>query len=310
MGKVRSFAACVVVACTACTSFAETAECGAPPLVALSEAPAIELWRPDGASELLSDDRAASWPTLSPDGETVALALGQGAFSDAAGWQSSRVALLSVDSGEVSLLSREVPGAQVANLQWSPSGAEVLFVRFGTEIREIVAVDVESGEERRVLQLSDGQAAFTVSPDGTEMLVPTHVDPARSTVTELWRYFLGSGHHVVVTAQEGIGQVAWSPGGRWVALQALLPGTTRLRLFMLDIETGKSVPVDLRRGGPMAMTWSGPYLLYVYNVGPAPELALMSWDSRTQRRASIERAGLDRFGYGPLSAPRCDSAAG
>ena len=37
--------------------------------------------------------------------------------------------------------------------------------------------------------------------------------------------------------------------------------------------------------------------------------ALMSWDSRTLRRTTIERPGLDRFVLGPISAPRCDSAA-
>ena len=57
------------------------------------------------------------------------------------------------------------------------------------------------------------------------------------------------------------------------------------------------------------MTWSGPYLLYIYNVGPAPELALMSWDSRTRRRAPVDRPGLERFGYGFISAADCEAAA-
>lgn len=319
MTVVRAAAVCVlVVSSAACTSFAETAECGAPPLVTMSGAasaplitePTVELWGSDGESQLLTDDRAASWPAMSPDGETVAVALGEGEWSDAQGWDASRVALLSVDSGEVSLLSREVPGTEVAYLQWSTSGAEVAFVRFGPDGREIVAVDVETGEERRLLPLIAGQLAFTWSPDGTEMLVPTYVGPTEALTVELRRYFLGSGHHVVVTTFEGgIGQISWSPAGRWVALQSFLPGTTRLRLFVLDIETAESVPVDLRRGGPESMTWSGPYLLYVYNVGPDPELALMSWDSRTQRRATVDRAGLERFGFGPISAPRCDSAS-
>lgn len=318
MTVVRAAAACVlVVSCTACTSFAETAECGAPLLVTMSGSaaaplvtePAIELWASDGESEVLSDDRAAYWPTMSPDGETVAVALGQGEWSDAAGWDASRVALLSVDSGEVSLLSRELPGTQVAYLQWSTSGAEIAFARFGPDVREIVAVDVESGEERRLLALSDRQVGFTWSPDGTEMLVPTYVDPAATRAVELRRYFLGSGHHVVVTTSpDGIRRVSWSPDGRWVAMQVVLPGT-RLRLFVLDVETGESVPVDLRRGGPQAMTWSGPYLVYLYDVGPGPVRALMSWDSRTQRRSPIERPGIERFGGSPISAPRCDSAA-
>ena len=264
MRPMRAATACVVLAasCTACTSFTETVECSSPPLVAVSgsasqpllDGEAIELWRTNGESEVLTDDRAASWPAISPDGETVALALGEGEWSDVQGWDSSRVALLSVDSGETALLSREVAGAEVAYLQWSASGAEIAFARSGPDIREIVAVDVESGEEHRLLQLSDGQFGFTLSPNGTEMLVPTHPDPAASTTVELRRYFLDSGHHIVLTTSPtGIGQVAWSPGGRWVAMEAVIPETTRHRLYVIDVDAKVDIgrrPVDSR--GPPA----------------------------------------------------------
>ncbi len=317
MGKVGSLAAVVVVSCTACTSFAETAECSAPRLVTmtgdssapLTTDPTIELWNPDGSSEVLTDDPAAAWPAASPDGATVAIALGEGEWSEADGWPSSRVALLSVDSGEVSVLSGDVRGGRVSYLQWSTSGTEVAFTRSWPDGREVAAVDVETGEERRLLPLVDGQSGFTWSPDGTEMLVPTSVGSEGSTTVELRRYFLGSGHHVVVTSiAEGLGQVSWSPGGRWIAVQAFVPGTTELRLFVLDDETGETTPLDLRPGGPGSMTWSGPFLLYAYEVGDS-EPVLMSWDSRTQRRAPVERPGFERFGAGPISAPRCDSAA-
>ena len=318
MGKVRSLAACVVVTCTACTSFAETAECSAPPLLAMTGSasdpinspPTIELWEPDGESEVLSDDPAASYPVMSPDGETVAFALGEGEWRDAQGWDSSRVALLSVASGDVTLLSREVAGAEVGYLEWSVNGADIAFLRAGPDGREIAAVDVETGEERRVLSISEGEGDFAWSPDGTEMLVPARVQSEGTSGVELRRYFLGSGHHVVVTTVETeIREPAWSPAGRWVALQTLLPGTDRLRLFVLDIETGEMMPVDLRQGEPQSLTWSGPFLLYTYDVGPELVPTLMNWDSRTLRRSAIDRPGLDRFVSGPISAPRCDSAA-
>lgn len=318
MGRVRSLAACVVVTCTACTSFAETAQCSAPRLVTmagtasdpLTTDPTIELWNPDGRAELLTDDPAAAWPAVSPDGETVAVALGEGEWTEATGWPASRVALLAVDSGEVSVVSAEVPGGQVSYLQWSTSGAEIAFTRFWPRGREVAAIDVQTGQERRVLPLVGGQRGFTWSPDGTEMLVPTTVGPPGSTTVELRRYFLGSGHHVVVdTFEDGLGQVSWSPGGRWIALQAFLRGTTELRLHVLDDETGETIPVDLRPGRPGSMTWSGPFLLYRYDLRPESEPALMSWDSRTQRRTPVERPGLERFVASPISAPRCDSAA-
>jgi dipeptidyl aminopeptidase/acylaminoacyl peptidase len=312
---VRSAVVCVlVVSCAACTSFAETAECGAPTLAAMSGAPfnplvdepAIEVWSSDGGSEVLSDDRAAAGPAMSPDGETVAVALGEGEWSEAEGWESSRVALLAVDSGEVTLLSREIPGAEVAYLEWSRSGAEIAFLRVGPDGREIVAIDVETGEERRLLPLSDRQGDFAWSPDGTEMVVPTRGVAG----VELRRYFLGSGHHVAVTSVEAVLRVpSWSPDGRWIALQAYIPGTTRLRVFVLEIETGELLPVDLRPGEPGAMTWSGPFLIYLYAVAPQSASALMSWDSRTQRRSVVERSGIERFAGSPISAPRCRSSS-
>jgi Tol biopolymer transport system component len=317
MGKVRSITACVVVTCAACTSFAQTAECGAPPLIAMSGAasapldthPAIELWNPDGEAKVVTDDSAASSPALSPDGGTVAFALGEGAWTEGAGWDSSRVALMSLPSGDVSLLSAEVPGAEVSFLEWSTNGAEIAFLRSGPDGREIAAVDIETGEERRLLPLREGQQDFTWSPDGTEMLVPTRVPADGTTVVELRRYFLGSGHHIVVTVQSGIWNPAWSPDGRWVAMETFLPDTTELRLFLLDNETGELTPVDLRSGKPGPLTWSGPFLLYTYSAGPDSAPVLMSWDSRSQRRAPIERPGLERFLTGPISASNCDSVA-
>lgn len=317
MGKVGSIATCVVVACTACTSFAETAECGEPNLVAMSgeasapveRPPAIELWRPDGQTEVLTDDPAASGAAISPDGRAVAVALGEGEWSEAAGWESSRVALLSVGSNDVALLSREVPGAEVSFLEWSASGAEIAFLRSGPDGREIVAVDVETGEERRVLPLGEGQGDFTWSPDGTEMMVPTRVRSDGGTWVELRRYFLGSGYHIVVAVVDGIRNPAWSPDGRRVAMDALLPGTTELGLYVLEDETEDLVPVDRRRGEPGSLTWSGPFLLYTYSAAEDGDPVLMSWDSRTERRAPIDRPGLDRFLTSPISAPRCDAAA-
>ena len=58
------------------------------------------------------------------------------------------------------------------------------------------------------------------------------------------------------------------------------------------------------------MTWSGPYLLYVYMVwgpGQVQDHQFMRWDSRTQEREQVDRPGLsnEQGTYTDISAPRC-----
>jgi Tol biopolymer transport system component len=243
---------------------------------------------------------------LSPDGRSIAFALGRGDFSDSVGWETSRVAVLSLGSREVRVLSADVPGATVRALQWSADGSEVAFLRNSPAAPEVVAVDVDDGSERRLLRLGDGQgAAANWSPDGRELLVVTS-GPGNDV---LQRYSLETGEHVVVpTGHTWIRDIAWSPDGRHVAMQADLPGAGRPRLYLLDVETGNSRPVDRRRGGPTSTSWSGPYLFYAYYDWTGKDaVVLMRWDSRTGERGQVTARGLTLpAGWeATVSAPRC-----
>lgn len=311
----------LILSGTACTSFADVARCAEPPLVTASGDPlsgntTIQLWQPDGRTQVLSSDPAAEEPAVSPDGRTVALALGEGQWSDTTGYPKSRVALLSVDTGDVSVVSADMPFTTVANVQWSRDGSQVAFVRWGTEVREIASVDVDDRRERRLLELADGQTlpSFAWSMDGRELLVSATWDDAGAGEpglrAELRRYSIETGEYVVVsTPHTLLGGIAWSPDGRLVALEGNIPGTRRTRLFMLDLETGSSQPVDRRSGALRSMTWSGPYLIYTYFVrDPDGAVALMSWNSSTGERLDIDRPGLDaRYDFARISAPGCPS---
>lgn len=311
MAGLRALAVCgvLVLPVPACTSFASAVVCPEPPLVTVSGDPArgdtaVELWHPDGSFEVLVDDPAAHAPVLSPDGASVAFALAAGPWSDSTGYPSSRVAVRPVDGGETALLSADVPGTTVAELQWSADGRRIAFVRRGPEGAQVVAVRVDDGEERVLLTLAEGQVDVAWSPDGRELLVPTAVpDEAEGHRTELRRYLVASGYHVVVpTPHSIIGDLAWSPDGRRVAMAADIPGTSRVRLFVLDLETGGSEPVDRRRGGPSAMTWSGDHLVYLYRPAHPEEVGVaMTWDSRSGERTRIERPGADRVVGSPLA---------
>jgi WD40 repeat protein len=204
-------------------------------------------------------------------------------------------------------------------------GSEVAFTRSrdGGREREIVAARVEDGEERTLLILSDGQPnQFAWSSERQALLVraawsvlaPPASAPGRPPELpheELWLYSLDTGDHVVVeTPHSSITEFAWSPDGRFVAMAADIPGTTRPRLYVLDLESGISALVDRRRGFPTSLTWSGPYLLYTYFLRtPGNPVVLMRWDSRSRDRDRVDRPGLENVldRSGMISAPRCSS---
>jgi Tol biopolymer transport system component len=269
----------------------------------------VHLWQRDGGHETLTPGPVdGGWrrgAALSPDGDTVAFASAEGEYSDSLGYPKTRVAVLSLETREVTALSSDTSDATVYHLHWSADGSEIAFIRSG----EIVAVDVEDAEERTLLRLDDRQVnAFAWSSDGRELLVPTRPDRSPGSGEpeyELWRYNLDTGEHeVIATPHPGIRDLAWSPDDRLVAMAANIPGTTQPRPYVLDLESGISTPVDRRRGGePGGLTWSGPYLLYTDDA-----LHLMRWDSRSKERARVDRPHMEDAlePNGSISAPRCD----
>jgi dipeptidyl aminopeptidase/acylaminoacyl peptidase len=303
----------VTLSMSACasTNGASTA-CADPPLVTTSGNTvsgefAIHLWQRDGRLETLTTGPVDGGPrrgaALSPDGATVAFALAKGEYSDSLGYPKTRVAVLSLETREVTALSSDIPSATVTHLHWSADGSEIAFIRSA----EIVAVDVEDAEERTLLRLDDRHDnAFAWSSDGRELLVPTMPDTSPGSGEpeyELWRYNLDTGEHeAIATPHPFITGLAWSPDDRLVAMAATIPGSTEPRLYVLDLESGTSAPVDRRRGGPVGLTWSGPYLLYADDA-----LHLMRWDSRSKERARVDRPQMDEVldQAGIISAARC-----
>jgi Tol biopolymer transport system component len=311
--RVLAVASALILSGAACTSFAAVVRCAVPPLVIATGDPllgntAIQLWQPDGRMQVLSADPAAEQPAVSPDGRTVAFALGEGVWSDGLGYLKSRVAILSVGTRDVSVVSADIPLTTVANLQWSHDGSQVAFVRWGMDVREIVSVDVENRRERRLLTLAEGSIypSFGWSADGAELLVSAWDD--ESAASGLRRYSVATGEYVEVPSPHTlIGGIAWSPAGRLVAMEANIPGTDRTRLFVLDLETGSSQPVDRRGGAVRSMTWSGPYLVYTYLIrAPDEAVVLMTWNSSTGERVQGNSPGLDTLNsFARISAPGC-----
>jgi Tol biopolymer transport system component len=307
-------------------------ECADPTLLATTttslfpgEETVVYQWGPDGQRDRLGTGPVASGAELSPDGDRVAFEQHIGEYDPEYGWPGSRVAVFSRETGEVTPLTDAVEDISVSALQWSADGSQIAFVRFtsiGSQwTHEIVAVGVDGTDERTLLTMNDRQAGhgFAWSSDGQELLVPTSpsylAGPGEyQPPSELWRYSVETGEHEVVpTPHERIYGVTWSPDERLVAMDAttIEPGASGTpRLYVFDLESGTTTAVDRRRGGATGVTWSGPYLLYVYGVrspGDEYDNQFMRWDSRTEEREQVDRPGLsDEPNTGTsISAPRC-----
>jgi Tol biopolymer transport system component len=285
----------------------------------------VDLWGADGEKERVYAGPMRTGARLSPDGELVAFVQPLGEYDEEYGWPSERVVVLSQGTGEISPLSDADEDVHVSDIQWSGDGSQVAFELRSNGRREVVAVRADGTDERVLLELSDRQeGGFAWSSDGRELLVPTrqysptfgeYPEPGEEgPPTELWVYDVDTGEHEVVpTPHERIYGPVWSPDGRLVAMSAttIEPGTSGTdRLYVFDLESGTTTAVDRRRGGQTGVTWSGPYLLYVYMVwgpGQVQDHQFMRWDSRTQEREQVDRPGFsnEQDTYTDISAPRC-----
>jgi dipeptidyl aminopeptidase/acylaminoacyl peptidase len=322
-----SLAALTLTACEPST------ECADPTLLTttrtlLGEEVLVDLWAPDGQRDRLDTGPVAGDVVLSPDGDLVAFEQPIGEYDPEYGWPATRVTVFSRETGEVTPLIDADEDVSVSGIQWSGDGSQVAFVRGTPSSRfpeEIVAVRADGTDERVLLKLSDRQnSGFAWSSDGEELLVPTaqysptfgeYPEPGQAgPPTELWVYDVDTGEHEVVpTPHERIYVYTLSPDGRYLAMSAttIEPGSSGTdRLYVFDTESKTTTAVDRRRGGPTGVTWSGPYLLYVYMVwgpGQVEDHQFMRWDSRTQEREQVDRPGHrnEQDTYTDISAPHC-----
>lgn len=297
-----------------CSSFAEN--CADPPLVTTSgdlRYGEVDLYlvQPDGRHETLAHRLSFYSAALSPDGTSVSYPVPEGRFDDASGYAKARVAVMSLDTRNVTLVSADIADTNVDHLQWSPDGSEIAFFRRGPMgLLQIVAVRVADRTERTLLELRDRHlTGFAWSSDGGELLVTsdpiTLPQPLPRHTSQLWRYSIATGEHEVIeTPYDSIDDLAWSPDDRLVAVDASIAGTRTRGLFVLDLESGVSTRVD--SGTPHSLFWSGRYLLYTHYL-TYDRVFLMRWDSRSRESVRIDRAGLDEVlgGFGSISGPRC-----
>lgn len=182
----------------ACGGSGSTASCADPvPVTSAGQdmqtgASDLHLWQPDGDREPLPVDRPGWGPVLSPDGRSVAFVRLEGEYTDTLGIDRSRVAVVSLESGNVDFLTPNVPGIRGYDLQWSADGTEIAFSRTTGETLEIAAVGGADGVQRTLVPSAENyHGSFSWSSESDEVLLIDLVAPEE--LTPLRRYSVDTG---------------------------------------------------------------------------------------------------------------------
>jgi TolB protein len=143
-------------------------------LVYYSDQGKAAVWKSgiDGGDKVNLSDLDASWPVVSPDGQSVAA----WSFSDylQEGFASSRhqIAMVPMEKG-LPVKYLEVPrsGETFSNLEWTRDGKAILLADARDGIGNIWRLPVEGGEPKQLTNFkSDLIMSFAWSPDGHELV--------------------------------------------------------------------------------------------------------------------------------------------
>jgi Tol biopolymer transport system component len=122
------------------------------------------VWRMalDGRAPRRITTQPATFPTISPDGSSIACN-----YLTADGW---RLAVLSSDGGDVRVLG--APGSPTRRLSWTPDGRHIAFVQTEAGIDNLWRISRDGGLTERITDHdSDRILAFRWSPDGSRLAI-------------------------------------------------------------------------------------------------------------------------------------------
>jgi WD40-like Beta Propeller Repeat len=226
--------------------------------------------RDDGSELRLTEDDAASAPSVAPDGRRVVFERGSNGDPTSAGYSTYRLYVTDSDgSGERPLLDPEYEVPEPAdggnsgdqNPAWSPDGSHIAFIRYGhlaDPVQGQVMVVTPDGGAPTALPGSANSTDLgpAWSSDGTKV---AWIDtPFHSTATVLyWAAIDGSDAGLIPLTEEVYGTPAWVEGDRAIAVghftseDQTLANTGVLRI---DLATGKPTAID----APLANLWTLP----------------------------------------------------
>jgi tricorn protease len=151
-------------------------------------------------------------------------------------------------------------GVRFRDARFSADGSHVLALSDATGELEIVRLGADGLGEAE--QLTDDGTVLrfdpTPSPDGAWIAWTDNDLQLRVMRAD------GSDARRITTDEEGVGDLAWSPDGRWLAYRKSMPNTFQ-RIEVVEVESGRVIPVTTDRVNSASPAWSrsGTHLYYL-----------------------------------------------
>jgi Tol biopolymer transport system component len=160
---------------------------------------------------------------------------------------------IALQSGETTPLLIGQPQDSLAGIGWSPDGKTLYLRRFDLKSRQFVALarDMQSGEEREIVR-TDAVSGFAVSRDGRWLAVAAFEKSSKSTALLLVPAQGGEPRELLRVRDaesRGLGCCGWSPDGKFLLVNKLIPDENRSELrrdpWRVSIEGGAPRKIEL-----------------------------------------------------------------
>jgi TolB protein len=208
------------------------------------------------------------------------------------------------DGSEVTQLTFNT-GVYDVSPDWSPDGEQIAYVSNLSGVAEIYVMDADGSNQLKLTEIGncwtpqwspdgtkiafrcrpdDSNLIFTMNPDGSEQtqITPPEIsgyDPYWSpdgnriafvsTRTDPGVYVIDADgtDQALLFLMNGLGQMAWSPDGRWFALTKVVEPNYNLDIFLYDLDAGTLIRLTTTTMAHNGIDWypNGNYLIYSSN---------------------------------------------
>ncbi len=185
--------------------------------------------QPLWSGNLLGGSSVALGSRISPDGHTIAFQ----AMVDTL----TQVAVMNVDSGNWTVLTRDRTRGYVSEISWSPDGSKLYFDRVLSRPQGIYSVSSLGGDEHLVLEAAETPEAL---PDGS--LLVARIDSDRRA--RIYHFWPGSGQTQALDAWPAMMDslpMRASPDGQFAAFYGTAKGAltgSSSHLYVIELSTG------------------------------------------------------------------------